>query len=55
MLAFVILCSCGKKTNNSCNNKEELIVKCTITNTPNYGRPYANRICTEQYNNQKCN
>jgi outer membrane biogenesis lipoprotein LolB len=55
MLAVtLLLISCGKRREKECRNRESMEMQCQVENIPNYGRQYAQRVCSEQYSVEKC-
>lgn len=54
-ISTVSLISCGKRntSGNGCN-REAYSLKCQAIHTPNYGLPYAQKICDEEIKVKKC-
>lgn len=55
LMLVLLVVSCGRKdSDNKCTPSEELILECSVINTPTYGRVYAQRVCSEQYSSRRC-
>jgi major membrane immunogen (membrane-anchored lipoprotein) len=55
LILLVLVVACGKKDNSKeCRNREHMQMECQATNTPNYGRPYAQDMCSRTYSVDKC-
>lgn len=47
--------SCGRRVNDKeCRTRESMQLECQVTNTPNYGRPYAQEMCSRNYTSNRC-
>lgn len=53
--AIMFLVSCGKGLDGKkCRDRAQSVVTCTNNSTPNYGYPYAQRMCNEKYKQDSC-
>lgn len=54
LVLLLLVVSCGKKESKKCRSSEEMQYKCQVQYIPNYGRVYAQRVCSEQYLTKRC-